>query len=106
GATIKGIRQDTGCELDVADDGRVAIYGPSGEALAQAVARVEDLTGLPEIGREYAGRVVATKEFGAFVRLFEGVEGLLEGSTLSPGSPVRVRVTGVNDRGKLVIQRA
>ncbi len=106
GATIKGIRQDTGCELDVSDDGRVAIYGPSGEALAQAVARVEDLTGLPEVGREYAGRVVATKEFGAFVRLFEGVEGLLEGSTLPPGSPVRVRVTGVNDRGKLMIQRA
>ncbi len=106
GANIKGIRTETGSTVDVDDDGRVSVCGPDASSLAAALARVEDLTGLPTVGQEYEGRVVAVKDFGAFVRLFEGVEGLLEGAGDARGTRVRVRVTGVNDRGKLVIRRA
>jgi polyribonucleotide nucleotidyltransferase len=106
GRRINGVRDATGVQVDVDDDGLVTLFGPSAEALADARARVEDLTGLPRLDTEYAGRVVAVKHFGSFVRLFEGVEGLLAGRELSVGQTVRVRVTGVNFKGKLELQKA
>ena len=106
GKTIKGIQADTGADVEVDDDGLVKIYAGSRDALDRARARVEDVTGIPELGKEYAARVVAVKPFGSFVRLFAGVEGLLSGVVeLEEGSQVQVRVSGVNAEGKLVLER-
>lgn len=106
GSTIKGLRAATGVDVDVEDDGLVKLFGPSDEAIAQARVQVADLTGLPVLGQDYSGRVVAVKHFGAFVRLFQGIEGLLRSDGLSVGSEIRVRVAGVTDDGKLELQRA
>lgn len=106
GSNIKQIRADTGAELDVQDDGTVTVTAPDADALAAAVARVHDATGLPTVGTHYDARVVSVKEFGVFVRIFEGIEGLLHGATLPLGSAVRVHVTGVDERGRLQIERS
>ena len=106
GKNIRGLQEETGTEVEVNDEGLVRIYASGAEALEQARARVIDLTGLPELGREYTGRVVAVKHFGAFVRLFAGIEGLLAGAVeLNEGALVPVRVSGVNPEGKLVLER-
>jgi polyribonucleotide nucleotidyltransferase len=105
GKNIRGLQEETGTEVEVNDAGLVRIYAGSPQALEQARARVLDLTGVPELGKEYQGRVVAVKHFGSFVRLFAGVEGLLAGVELSEGATVPVRVSGVNPEGKLVLER-
>ena len=106
GKSIRGIQEETGAEVEVDDAGRVRIYAASPRALEQARARVEEQTGVPVLGGEYSGRVVAVKPFGSFVRLFAGVEGLLAGITeLAEGALVPVRVSGVNGEGKLVLER-
>lgn len=106
GSTINGIREDTGVEIDVDDDGTVRVFGPSEEAVEAAKVRIHDLTGLPSLGETYEGRVVSVKDFGSFVRIFAGIEGLLFGEQLNMGAKVAVKVTGVNPKGKLEIQRA
>jgi polyribonucleotide nucleotidyltransferase len=106
GKRINGIREETGVQVDVDDDGRVTLFGPSAETISRAREQVEDLTGLPVVNREYDGRVTGVKHFGSFVRLFQGIEGLLPGAQLSVGQTIRVRVSGVNFKGKLELQRA
>ncbi|MGE0713143.1 MAG: polyribonucleotide nucleotidyltransferase [Planctomycetota bacterium] len=106
GSTINGIREEFGVEIDVEDDGLVKVRGTEPAGLAGARARIVDLTGLPVVGEPIEGRVVAVKHFGSFVRLFEGIEGLLAGEQLRLGGAVSVKVTGVNEDGKLVIARA
>ena len=64
------------------------------------------IVGLPKKGVAYEGRVVSVKDFGSFVRIFEGVEGLLFGEQLKLNSTVKIEVTGVNPKGKLEIARA
>lgn len=105
GRTIRALQETTGVKVDIGDDGLVKLFGTSSEGLARARARVEDLTGLPELGRSYQGRVVAVKPFGSFVRLFEGIEGLLQGVELSEGAMIAVRVSGVTAQGKLALER-
>ncbi|RMG16873.1 MAG: polyribonucleotide nucleotidyltransferase [Planctomycetota bacterium] len=106
GRTINGIRGATGVEIDVDDAGLVFLFAPPGADLEGALSRIDDVAGLPRLGETYTGRVVAVKPFGAFVRLFQGVEGLLPGVATSPGAELRVRVAGVNPKGKLELQQA
>ena len=106
GKHIKALQADTETKVDVSDDGLVKIFASSKPSLEEARARVIDLTGVPEVGVVYEGRVVAVKEFGSFVRLFQGIDGLLAGVELTEGQPIQVKVSGVNDRGKLVLERA
>jgi polyribonucleotide nucleotidyltransferase len=105
GKHIKGLQADTNTQIDVGDEGLVRIFAQTAVELAEAKARVVDLTGVPEIGREYEARCVSVKDFGSFVRLFQGIDGLLHGVTLTEGEQLKVRVSGVNDRGKLVLER-
>jgi polyribonucleotide nucleotidyltransferase len=105
GKTIRALQEATGVKIDIGDDGLVKIFGTSAEQLGEALARVEDLTGVPELGRTYQGRVVAAKPFGSFVRLFEGIEGLVQGVELTEGSIVAVRVSGVTGHGKIALER-
>jgi len=105
GKHIRGIREETGAEIDVDDTGFVRVFANAGASLDEALARIEELTGAPRVGEEYEARVVSVKHFGCFVRLFQGVEALIPGAELREGTPVRVRVDGVNPEGKLVISR-
>jgi len=105
GSTINGIRADLGVEIDVEDDGQVRVHGTSKESLSEAQRRIEDLTGLPKLGEPILARVVTVKHFGSFVRLYEGIEGLVHGEQLRLGSEIEVKVTGVTYDGKLEIAR-
>jgi polyribonucleotide nucleotidyltransferase len=113
---IQALQADTQTKVDVSDDGTVRIYALDAASLKLAVRRVHDLTDEPEIGRVYRGVVTGVKEFGVFVRIFEGIEGLVHASELAAGpiadpsqvagegDEMIVRVLGT-DRGKIRLSR-
>jgi len=117
GRVIQALQSDTGSRLDVADDGTVRIYARDAASLDAALARVRDLTGEPEVGCIYRGTVTGVKEFGVFVRLFEGIEGLVHVTELAPGEvrdvarlasvgdEMVVKVLGVDGQGKIRLSR-
>ena len=106
GKTIRGIEEDLGVKVEVGQDGLVRLFSPGAEALGQAQVRVKDLTGIPSLGEVISGTVVGVQHFGSFVRLYEGIEGLLPDEQLEMNQRVSVCAKGVNDRGKLVLSRA
>src|SRR5258708_33964358 len=81
--TIKGIVAETGAEINIEDDGSVHIYATTGESMARAKEIIGGMTREIEIGQTYQGRVVTTKEFGAFVEVFPGRDGLAHISELA-----------------------
>jgi len=83
GATIRGIVEQTGAKIDVDDSGRVSVASSDAEGLKKALAIINDLTAVPEIGKTYLGKVVRLAEFGAFVELFPGTDGLLHISEIA-----------------------
>ena len=83
GATIRSITEETGAEVDVEDDGSVRIYADDAEAKDAAVARVEEITAEAEVGRIYQGRVERIVDFGAFVNILPGKDGLLHISQIA-----------------------
>jgi polyribonucleotide nucleotidyltransferase len=117
GKTIKGITAETGCEISVEDDGTVRIYSNSHEGMARAREIITGMTGDIEIGKLYRGRVVTIKEFGAFVEVFPGRDGLVHISELSDarvnrtedvvkvGEEVWVKCIGVDDKGRVKLSR-
>jgi polyribonucleotide nucleotidyltransferase len=83
GATIRGIVEQTGAKIDVDDSGKVSVASSDAEGLKKALAIINDLTAVPEIGKTYLGKVVRLAEFGAFVELFPGTDGLLHISEIA-----------------------
>jgi polyribonucleotide nucleotidyltransferase len=83
GKTIRGIIEQTGVKIDVDDTGRVNVASSDAEGLAQALSIINNLTAVPEIGKTYLGKVVRLAEFGAFVELFPGTDGLLHISEIA-----------------------
>src|SRR5690606_36244961 len=83
GKNIRGIQESTGATIDVDDDGTVTIAATSGEAGQAALARVEAITATVQVGRIYFGRVTSVKDFGAFVEIIPGKDGLCHISELS-----------------------
>jgi polyribonucleotide nucleotidyltransferase len=83
GATIRGIVEQTGAKIDVDDTGKVSVASSDAEGLKKALAIISDLTAVPEIGKTYLGKVVRLAEFGAFVELFPGTDGLLHISEIA-----------------------
>jgi len=83
GATIRGIVEQTGAKIDVDDTGKVSVASSDAEGLAKALAIIGNLTAVPEIGKTYLGKVVRLAEFGAFVELFPGTDGLLHISEIA-----------------------
>jgi polyribonucleotide nucleotidyltransferase len=83
GATIRGIIEQTGAKIDVDDTGRVNVASCDSEGLQKALAMISDLTAVPEVGKTYLGKVVRLAEFGAFVELFPGTDGLLHISEIA-----------------------
>lgn len=83
GKTIRGITEATGVKMDVDDTGRVNIASANADSLNKALQMVSDLTAVPEVGKTYLGKVVRLAEFGAFVEIFPGTDGLLHISEIA-----------------------
>ena len=93
GETIRGLSEEFESQIDVNDDGQVLVYSANGELGDALVERVRMMMKEVEVGDEYAGKVVKTTTFGAFVELAKGTDGLLHISNVSPGQ----RVESVED---------
>jgi polyribonucleotide nucleotidyltransferase len=83
GKVIRGIIDATGVKIDVDDTGRVNVASSDADGLARAIQMITDLTAVPEIGKIYLGKVVRLAEFGAFVEIFPGTDGLLHVSEIA-----------------------
>ena len=83
GKNIRSITEETGTSIDIDDDGTVKIMAPDKEHLEAAKLRISGCTAEPEIGKIYRGKVVTVRDFGAFVEILPGVEGLLHISALA-----------------------
>ncbi len=117
GKTIKGIVAETGCEINIEDDGSVRIYSNNGEAMARAKEIITGMTKEIQVGEVYNGRVVSTKEFGCFVEVLPGKEGLVHISELADfrvrktedivkvGDSILVKCIGVDEKGRVKFSR-
>ncbi len=83
GKVIRGIQEKTGAKIDITDDGRVSIATANGAAAEAALQMVRDLTAEAEVGKSYLGTVSRIVDFGAFVEIFPGVDGLLHVSEIA-----------------------
>jgi polyribonucleotide nucleotidyltransferase len=113
GATIRALTEETGCSIDIEDNGTVRVFGESKAATQAAIAKINALTAEVEPGTIYDGTVVRIVEFGAFVNLLPGTDGLLHISqisdqrinavtdVLSEGQKVKVQVVDVDQRGRI-----
>jgi polyribonucleotide nucleotidyltransferase len=117
GKTIKGIVAETGADINIDDDGSVHIYASSPESMARAKEIIGGMTKEIEIGVTYQGRVVSVKEFGAFVEVFPGRDGLVHISELADfrvkrtedvakiGDMIWVKCIGIDDKGRVKLSR-
>jgi polyribonucleotide nucleotidyltransferase len=117
GKVIKDITARTGCKIDINDDGIINIASSNQDAVNQAIAMIKGLTAEPEVGKVYLGTVRKIMEFGAFVEIFPGTDGLLHVSELSDkrvklvtdvvneGDEVLVKVLSVDKTGKIRLSR-
>ena len=113
GATIRSIVDETGADVDIDDDGAVRIYAEDAAGMNAAVARIEEITAEAEIGKIYNGRVARIVEFGAFVNILPGKDGLVHISQidnkrvekvtdyLEEGQNVDVVVLDIDQRGRI-----
>ncbi|HIB78234.1 MAG TPA: S1 RNA-binding domain-containing protein, partial [Flavobacteriales bacterium] len=116
GKTIKDIISRTGCQIDIDDDGTVLVASTDSESSAMAIKMIQDLTQEATVGKLYLGNVRKCTDFGAFVEIFPGTDGLLHISELADtrvdkvedvvreGDEVLVKVIGV-ERGKIRLSR-
>src|SRR5579883_234052 len=91
GKVIRGIVDATGCKIDVEDDGSVKIFSSDGVAAERALQMVQDICAVAEVGKTYLGKVVRIVDFGAFVEIFPGTDGLLHISEISENRIKQVR---------------
>jgi polyribonucleotide nucleotidyltransferase len=91
GKVIKGIVEQTGVKIDVSDDGTVNIFAADGASAARALQMVSDIAAVAEVGKTYLGKVVRIADFGAFVEIFPGTDGLLHISEISESRIKNVR---------------
>ncbi len=91
GKVIKGIIEQTGVKIDVTDDGTVNIFASDGVSANRALQMVNDIAAVAEVGKTYLGKVVRIAEFGAFVEIFPGTDGLLHISEISESRIKNVR---------------
>ena len=113
GETINKITSETGAEIDIEESGLITVSGNDPEKIEKAMNWIKSLTEEPEVGKIYDGTVVAIKDFGAFVNIMPGIDGMLHISQISDkrlkkveevlhvGDKVRVRLIAIDDKGKL-----
>jgi polyribonucleotide nucleotidyltransferase len=85
GETIRALEADYEVQIDIEEDGTILIYATDGPKASGAISAIQGLTKEPEVGDEYTGKVVKTTDFGAFVELKKGTDGLLHVSNVGPG---------------------
>jgi polyribonucleotide nucleotidyltransferase len=85
GETIRALEAEHEVQIDIEEDGTILIYATDGTKAQAAIAAIEGLTKTPEVGDTYTGKVVKTTQFGAFVELKKGTDGLLHVSNVGPG---------------------
>ncbi len=117
GKNIKRIVEESGCEINIEDDGTVNIYSLSAEGMQVAIDAITGITAEVEVGRIYKGKVVTIKEFGCFVEFLPGQDGLCHISELANfrvkntedivkmGDDIWVKCLGVDERGKIRLSR-
>ncbi|MHB1397361.1 MAG: polyribonucleotide nucleotidyltransferase [Trichloromonadaceae bacterium] len=117
GKNIRGIIEATGCTVDIEDDGRINIASADGEACKMAIKMIRALTQEAEVGKLYQGVVKKVMEFGAFVEIYPGTDGLVHVSeldtervrnvtdVLNEGDKVLVKCIGVDKQGKIKLSR-
>ena len=113
GETIRGLVEETGAQIDVEDSGKVTIYGDTPESREMAIERINALTEEPEVNKIYTGKVANIVEFGAFVTIMPGRDGLVHISEISEervekvsdyfveGEEIKVKVLEVDRQGKI-----
>ena len=117
GKNIKGIQAETGADINISDDGTVSIYAAHQEALNRAIELVRRTTAEIEVGATYYGKVVSTTNFGAFVEVLPGKDGMVHISELADfrvnevtdvvkvGDMVYAKCIGVDERGRVKLSR-
>jgi polyribonucleotide nucleotidyltransferase len=117
GKMIRSIVERTGTKIDVEDDGRVNVASSDEAAAQKAIAIIQELTATPELNKTYLGKVQRITDFGAFVEIMPGLDGLLHVSEIAhyrvkdvrdelrEGDPVMVKVINVDPSGKVRLSR-
>ncbi len=117
GKNIKAIQAESGAEINIADDGRVSIYASKQEALERAKELVERVSKEIEVGETYFGKIVSTTNFGAFMEVFPGKDGMIHISELADfrvktvedvvkkGDMVWAKCIGIDDKGRVKLSR-
>jgi polyribonucleotide nucleotidyltransferase len=117
GKTIRMIIEKTGVKIDVEDDGRVNVASADEGAAARAITMIQELTATPELDKSYMGRVERITDFGAFIEIMPGVDGLLHVSEianyrvqnvrdeLKEGEQIMVKVINIDPSGKVRLSR-
>ena len=117
GKNIKRIVEESGCEINIEDDGSVKVYSVSEEGLNIAMSEIDGITAEIEVGKNYRGKVVSIKDFGAFVEVLPGQDGLCHISELANfrvkrtddivkmGDEIWVKVLGIDDKGRVKLSR-
>ena len=117
GKTIRSLTEETGCQVEIEDDGRVIIASPDAVAADRAVAMIERLTEVPEVDKTYTGQVRRVEAYGAFVEILPGTDGLVHISELAPyrvgevtdivqeGDELTVKVIDIDPTGKVRLSR-
>lgn len=113
GKTVQGIQEETNTTINIDDDGTVEIASTSAEDVKLAEEKIREVTAMPEIGKEYTGKVVRTASFGAFVEILPGKDGLVHISQMGDGyvrraedvmqvgDEVTVRILTIDEQGRV-----
>ena len=117
GKIIKGLTAEYGAKIEVDDSGMIKIFSPSGDVAKKLMDRIEDITQEAKVGKIYKGIVKTIKDFGAFVEILPGTDGLVHISELADkrvnkvtdilkeGDEVKVKVLEIDSRGKIRLSR-
>lgn len=113
GEVINKITAETGAEIDIKDDGLITVAAADTAKIEKAIDWIKSLTEEPEVGKIYEGKVVSIKDFGAFINIMPGIDGMVHISQLSDqrvekvtdvlkeGQIVKAKLTGIDERGRL-----
>jgi polyribonucleotide nucleotidyltransferase len=113
GEVINKITAETGAQIDIKEDGLITVAAADTDKIERAINWIKSLTEEPEVGRVYEGKVVSIKDFGAFINIMPGIDGMVHISQLSnervekvedilhEGQIVKAKLTGIDERGRL-----
>ena len=113
GEVINKITGETGAEIDIKEDGLITVASSDAASIEKALNWIKSLTEEPEVGKIYTGKVVSIKDFGAFINIMPGTDGMVHISQLAgarvekvedilhEGQEVKVKLTGIDERGRL-----